>query len=338
MRTRIPALAAFAAATLLVTACGNDTAAEDPTTSAPPTPAATAPTAAPSPDAAPETPTAEADYPVTVTDSLGDDVTLEAQPDQIVSLSPTGTEMLFAIGAGDQVVAVDSYSYYPEEAPVTDMSAYQPNVEAITTYEPDLVLMSDSAQDAITALRDLEIPTIVLSSAMSLDDTYAQIRLLGEATGHVTEAEATVEEIQSGLDAAVAGAEMPEESLTYYHELDDTYFSVTSSTFIGQIYGLFGLENIADEAEGDNGGYPQLSAEFIIEADPDLIFLADTQCCGVTPESVADRDGWSTITAIQDGNIFAVDEDIASRWGPRVVQFAESVADAIQQATAGEDG
>ena len=119
--------------------------------------------------------------------------------------------------------------------------------------------------------------------------------------------------------------------LTYFHELDTALYTVTSDTFIGQIYGLLGLESIADEAAGaaDAGGYPQLSEEFIVDADPDVIFLADAQCCDQSPATVAARPGWENLTAVTSGNVVVVDEDVASRWGPRTVDFLREVAEAL---------
>ena len=158
---------------------------------------------------------------------------------------------------------------------------------------------------------------------------YAQIEQLGAATGHVGEAAELVGQMQTDIAAAVAAATLPPEGLSYYHELDPTFFSVTSETFIGQVYGLFGLTNIADTAEPGNP-YPQLNAEFIVQADPDLIFLADTTCCGETPETVGARDGWDGIAAVANGAVVTIDDDIASRWGPRIVDFIEAVSAAIQ--------
>jgi iron complex transport system substrate-binding protein len=251
---------------------------------------------------------------------------IEARPERIVSLSPTATEMLFAVGAGDQVVAVDDQSDYPPEAPTTDLSAYEPNIEAIAGYEPDLVVASDGG--ALKSLADLEIPLLVQPAAADLDDAYAQIEELGTATGHEDEAAAEVDRIRSRIDEILADAPETDDEPSYYHELDETYFTVTSETFIGQVYALAGLHNIADEADKAGTGYPQLSAEYIVEADPDYVFLADSECCGQTPERVARRPGWDQITAVQRGAVFDVGDDVSSRWGPRVVEFLEIVVDA----------
>lgn len=277
-------------------------------------------------------------FPVSVlsgTEADGEEITIEEQPDSIVSLSPTATEMLWELGAGDQVVAVDDQSDYPEDVPVTDLSGYEPNVEAILGYEPDLVVASGDSGDLVAGLERVHVPTLILPAAATLDEMYGQFERLGAATGHIGEAAELASEVKEGLDAAVADA--PDaEGLTYYHELDPSLYSVTGETFIGQVYSLFGLESIADAAEGGDE-YPQLSEEFVVAEDPDLIFLADSECCGVTPADVADRAGWDAMAAVSEDRIHPVNEDMASRWGPRVVDFAESVAGMLaeQPANAG---
>lgn len=253
---------------------------------------------------------------------------VDARPSAIVSLSPTATEMLFAIGAGDQIIAVDEYSNHPAAAleKPNELSGFEPNVEAIAALEPDLVVMMD---DRIAAqLDDLGIAVWVGPAAASFDDVYRQITELGAATGRVSEAADLVARMKADIDDAVASASGAAEGLTYYHELDPTLYSVTSATFAGQVYALFGLVNIADGAQEGND-YPQLNPEYIVEADPDLIFLADTKCCGETAASLAARDGWGDIAAVTSGGVIELDDDIASRWGPRIVDFVRVVAAAV---------
>jgi iron complex transport system substrate-binding protein len=273
-------------------------------------------------------PAEAAGFPVTLQTPAGR-LVLERQPTRIVSLSPTATELLFAIGAGDQVVATDSNSNYPTQAPTTDLSAYQPNLEAIAAHQPDLVVYSDDPGELAAGLAKLAIPALAQPAATRLDDTYAQIDQLGQATGHPAEAgrlAATMrEEIQR-----IAAASRPERPLTYYHELDKNLYTATSKTFIGQLYGLLGMKNIADAADKDGSGYPQLSAEYVVKADPDLIFLADTKCCGQSARTVAARDGWGQLTAVRTGAVVELDDDVASRWGPRVVDFLKTVAARVE--------
>jgi cobalamin transport system substrate-binding protein len=272
-------------------------------------------------------------FPVTI-DAANGPVTLDAQPNKIVSISPTATEMLFAIGAGAQVTAADSYSDYPADAPTTDLSAFEPNVEAIAAYEPDLVVYATDPGNLQRSLNKLHIPALMQPAAVSLDDVYAQIEQLGEATGHRAEAATQNEDLRSKISSIVDAVGGAGEGKTYYYELDDTYYSVTSETFIGNVLGLLGLTNIADEAKGASSGYPQLSAEYIIDADPSLILLADTRCCGQTAAKVAKRPGWQDMTAVGDGGVVELDDDVASRWGPRIADLLQQVGDAVEQQAA----
>jgi len=277
----------------------------------------------------PETSTTVSDgFPVAVTDANGE-VTIESEPVSIVSLSSTGTEMLFAIDAGDQVVAVDEFSVYPEEAPITELSGFTPDLEAILEYEPDLVLISYDPGELVSGLSAVGVASLLLPTAMSLADSYSQLEVLGAATGHVAEAAEVVGEMQVGIDEILATTTVPPD-LSFYHEVDNTLYSASSASFLGQIYALLGMENIADEADPDGFGFPQLAAEYVVSADPDLIFLADTSM-GVTPESLADRPGWAEMTAVEGGAIAVLDEYLASNWGPRVVELLQSIADAVTE-------
>ena len=272
--------------------------------------------------------TSTGSFPVTVPAKNGD-VTIDARPSRIVSLSASSTEILFAIGAGRQVVAVDDQSNFPADAPRTKLSGFEPNVEAIAGYRPDLVVFSTDVKQLDASLKALPVAAIQHDAATSIEDTYTQIRQLGQATGRVGEAETLIARMRGDIKHIVENAPKFTARLTYYHELDSTFFSVTSSTFIGKVYALLGLRNIADAADEQKTGYPQLSPEYIIQADPDLIFLADTKCCGQTAATVARRPGWDKIEAVGNGGVVALDDDIASRWGPRIVDFLQTVSDAL---------
>lgn len=257
----------------------------------------------------------------------------DGAPMRIMSLSPTHTEMLYALDAGDQIVAVDSLSNYPAEAEAvrTDLSAYEPNIEAITAYEPDLVVIGDDFTGLADILDTVGIDSWVSAAPTSLDDVYSEIEDLGARIGRSDEAAMTVGLMQSAVETILGQAPGLDLGLTYYHELDDTYYSVTSNTFIGQLYSLFGLRNIADVSEGTSD-YPQLSAEFIVSQDPDLVFLADTVCCGVTAESVGARPGWGELSAVKAGLVFEMNDDLASRWGPRIVEYLWAINEALERA------
>jgi iron complex transport system substrate-binding protein len=249
-----------------------------------------------------------------------------AIPQRIVSLSPTATEDLFAIGAGKQVVAVDNQSNYPASAPRTKLSGYTPNAEAIAAYRPDLVVVSFDGNHIVEALGKLKIPVLVEPTASTLADAYGQILALGNATGHASKAAAVVAGMKQRIAAIVRTVPHSSPPLTVYDELEPDLYSVTSKTFIGRIYAMLGLKDIADAADKTGSGYPKLSNEYIIAADPKLIVLADTICCGQTAAKVAGRPGWKTIAAVSNGGVVPVSDDIASRWGPRVVDFVQAIA------------
>jgi len=253
------------------------------------------------------------------------------EPERIVSMSATATEMLFAIGAGDQVVAADSQSNHPADAPTTDLSAFEPNLEAITTYDPDLVVLSDPG-DLEAGLEQVGVEVLVAPAATALEDTYDQLRELGEVTGHTDEATEAVETMQADIEELVASVPERDQPLTYFHELDDTLYTVTSETFIGELYALAGLENVADpaDADGQSGGYPQLSAEYLVDADPDIVFLADTKCCQQDLDTFGARPGFGGMTAVETGQVVPLDDDIASRWGPRVVDLLAAIIGAVE--------
>ena len=252
-----------------------------------------------------------------------------AAPQRIVSLSPTATESLFAIGAGGQVVAVDDQSDYPKDAPHTSLSGFTPNVEAIAGYKPDLVVVSYDPNGLVGTLRGLGIRVLVQGAAKTLDDAYAQIKQLGSLTGHARQASTLVAGMKKRIAALVATGTRRARGLTVYHELGPDLYSVTSSTFAGRVYALFGLKNIADAADTGGSGYPKLSPEYVVSQSPDIVVLADITCCGQSPRTVAERPGWSHVAAVQTGTIVRIDDSIASRWGPRIVNFVRAVAAAL---------
>lgn len=255
-----------------------------------------------------------------------DDVINSERPQRIVSLSPMATEVLFAIGAGEQVVAVDEFSYFPAEAPVTDLSGWDPNVEAVLSYEPDLVVIAHDANDLMSGLAAVGVPVLLSLAPVDFESGYNSIAELGFAVGRTDEAAALVAALRTEIDEALAAA--PDVPVRVYHELDNTYFSVSSNSFIGAVYAAMGVVNIADEVDPDGYGYPQLTEEYIVEANPELIVITDL--VGYTAEDVAARPGWGEVAAVRNGNIVMVNADVASRWGPRLPQFIEVVAEALQ--------
>jgi iron complex transport system substrate-binding protein len=306
---RLPAFAAAAALAAACAACGSSQAPSS-------TPSAAA--------------SGAGSFPTTVTAANGH-VHIGSRPAAIISLSPTSTEMLYAIGAGRQVKAVDSDSDYPPQAPRTKLSGFQPNVEAIVGYKPDLVVVDANTGGLIKSLAAFKIPVLELPAAAKLSDVYAQFDELGRATGHLAQAEQENAKLRSQLARITAAAPHHTAPLTYYYELDQTYYSVTSATFVGQLLHLLGMKSIADTATGAAaaGGYPQLSPEFIIKANPDYIILADTLCCHQSAATVASRSGWSGLAAVKDRHVIALNDDIASRWGPRITDLLQTVETAV---------
>jgi iron complex transport system substrate-binding protein len=270
-------------------------------------------------------PAGSSGFPVTVTSAAGP-VTLDAPPERIVSLSPTATETLFAVGAGEQVVAVDEQSTFPEEAPRTALSGFTPNVEAVAGYRPDLVVVSDDLGGILDALDRLDLPVLFQPAATSLEEAWTQMEALGAATGHAEPAAELVDGLQERIEAAAASVPEQARGLSVYHELDPTLYTVTSEAFIGQVEAELGLVNIADEGAAEGDLYPQLSAEYVVKAAPEVVVLADTQCCQQDAETFAARPGFAELPAVQTGRVLEADDSVASRWGPRLADFAEALA------------
>ncbi|HZP72812.1 MAG TPA: ABC transporter substrate-binding protein [Gaiellaceae bacterium] len=253
----------------------------------------------------------------------------KAAPSRIISLSPTATETLFAIGAGKQVIAVDADSSYPRAAPRTALSGLTPNIESIAAYRPDLVVIAYDPGGLRSALERLHIPVLMQDAAPNLQASYAQMLVLGRDTGHLAQAQSLVARMKKRIAALVSGTHGRGRGLTVYHELDPTLYSATSKTFVGQIYSLFGLHDIADAADKTGSGYPQLSSEYVVAANPDLVVLADTVCCGQSLATLRSRPGWNAIDAVRNGDVVRIDDSIASRWGPRTVDFVRAIASAL---------
>jgi iron complex transport system substrate-binding protein len=271
-------------------------------------------------------------YPLVIS-SGGYTTTIAKKPTRIISLSPSATESLFEIGAGKQVLAVDSLSNFPKSAPITELSAFEPNVEAIAALKPDLVVLSVDAMKSLVvkeALEKLKIPVLMEKAPENLAQAYKGIEVLGAATDRTSEAKKVTFKMAALIKSILNRAKRTVK-ITFFHELDNTLYSVTSDTFIGKVYKDFGLINIADKAAGaDSYGYPQLSAEYVLKTDPDIIFLADAEY-GESPATVRARAGWSGITAVTKKNVFALPNDIPSRWGPRLVDFYRTVAASLSK-------
>jgi iron complex transport system substrate-binding protein len=268
-------------------------------------------------------------FPVTIHAANGD-VVIKTRPTRVVSLSPSSTEDIFAVGAGKQVIAVDDQSDYPKSAPRTKLSGFTPNAEAIASYNPDLVVLSNDG-GIVAQLEKLGITVLLEPAPDNVAGAYDEIRQLGQATGHTQQATTVVRSMQKQLTTLIRSVPKASRHLTIYHELDPTYYSATSATFIGRIYKLFGFRDIADAADSTHSGYPQLSAEYIVATNPDIVVLADSVCCAQNAASVAGRPGWAKLAAVGHHRVIAIDDSVASRWGPRIVDFARAVAGAARK-------
>lgn len=264
---------------------------------------------------------ATAAFPVTIKDDKGVEVTITSPPERIVALAPSFVEVLFALGSGGAIVAADENTDYPAEAAsIPKISGFQPSVEAIASYEPDLVLVCCSDPGGvIDALKALEINVMFLAGPETIEGALAQIETLGQASGHATESEHLVAQMRQKIDAIKGALPVGADGPRIYHELDNTYYSAGPGSFIHDLYATLGAKNIA-EATGQP--FPQLSAEAIISADPEVIILAD-EFAGESPDTVAARPGWSQISAVKNGRVFTIDPNIVSRPGPRLVDALE---------------
>ncbi len=252
-------------------------------------------------------------------------------PQRIISLSPSATETLFAIGAGPQVIAVDDLSNFPTNAPISKLSAFSPNVEALLNYKPDLIVLNADATKAIevkAALEKLKIKVFLEKAPKDLSQAYVEITALGRATGNLASAQAVVATMKSKIRSAIKSGRKAKK-ISFFHELDNTLYTATSETFIGKVYKDFNLTNVADPAaNADSAGYPQLQSEYLIKSNPRIIFLSDAQY-GESLATVMKRPGWNGISAVSKKSVIALPEDIPSRWGPRLVEFYEFIAAVI---------
>jgi iron complex transport system substrate-binding protein len=286
-------------------------------------------------DSSSSSPTAEASsqFPVTITDDSGAEVTLKTEPQAVVALSPSFVEVLYALDAGDSLVAVDENSDYPAEAmDLPKVSGFEPNVEAIAGYEPDLVLLAFDPGGLVTSLGDLGIPSLFLANPGDLEGVYTQIETIGKASGRLSEAE----EMTAGMaeDIAAIVKQVPDEGQgpRVFHELDNTLFTIGPGSFQGSVYDLLKAQNIANST---GQPFPQLSSEAVIAADPEVIALADAEF-GETPDTVAARPGWAAITAVTANRVLPVDDSLLSRAGPRVVDGVQELASILYPETFGQ--
>lgn len=272
---------------------------------------------------------------VTLVDGQGNVVTLTSAPERIVSLSPSNTEILFAVGAGDSVVGITDYCNYPhdftawiEAGNMTSIGNFwQPSTEPIIDLDPDLVLASSASLDAAENLRNLGYKVLVIE-AKTIDGILQDILLVGRATGNNAEASNLVSEMRSRIDSVSNQAADATSTPIVYHEVwNEPLQSAGPGTFIDEIITLAGGENLFHDA---TTSWPIISSETVIDRNPDVMFFPDMYM-GVgnfyeTVESVGERPGWESITAVQNDALYEINADIISRSGPRIVDALETVA------------
>jgi iron complex transport system substrate-binding protein len=227
--------------------------------------------------------------------------------------------MLYAIGAGSQVVGVDEYSTYPPNAPRTKFTGAETNAEDYLPLKPDLVIFAYEPGNVVQQLQLLHIPALVLPPATNLGGVNNQLAELGAATGHLAGARSVAATLASYVAKVVRSAHGAGLGDTYYIELSPSYYTATSKTFIGAELSLFGMTDIADPA-GKSTAYPQISAEYILKENPDYVFLADTICCNQDSKTFASRSGFSALRAVTKHHVVDVNDSDASQWGPHTIE------------------
>jgi len=272
----------------------------------------------------------EMEWPLVITDDLGNTIELQEYPQAIVSLSPSTTEILFVIGAGEQIVGRDEFSLYPEAAlEVESIGSLWEGVptEAILALEPDLVIAAQIvSEENIQVLLDLGLPVYWQANPTDFEGLYENLLEISEITGHKEDTMALVAGLQNRVETVVTALTDVQVTPSVFYELDATDpanpWTTGKGTFIDYIITMAGGSNAASALQGE---YAQISAEELIVVNPEIIMLADA-LYGVTPESVAKRPGWDVIAAVQNGAIYPIDPNMMSVPGPRLVDALEETA------------
>jgi iron complex transport system substrate-binding protein len=276
-----------------------------------------------------ESPTEAVATTLTFTDGLGREVKLDGPAQRVISMAPSNTEILFAIGAADQVVGRDTLSDFPEEAKtVADIgSTFDAlNTELIVSLKPDLVLLAEiNPSEQVKQLEDLGLTVYYLKNPLTLEEMYGNLEMVAQMTGHEDEAATLIESLKARVAAVDEKIAPISSRFTVFYELDATDpakpYTAGKGTFITQLIERAGGFNIA----ADLDGYPQMSLEQVVAADPAFIILGDARY-GVSAETIAQRPGWENLTAVKSGNVFPFNDDLVSRPGPRLVDALEELA------------
>jgi iron complex transport system substrate-binding protein len=292
-----------------------------------PTPIPPTPTIAPTATPVPPTPTPAA-FPLTITDGAGRKVTITKQPQKIISLAPSVTEILFAVGAGKQLIAVDTFSDYPVEAKTLPKTGngFKPNYEQIVALNADVIMVAAiTSPDVVKKFDELKLTAVVVgSSKTTIENIMNDILLVGQLVGASAQAKQVTSDMQKKLEGLKAKVATATTKPKVYWELDATNpakpFTVGPGGFVHDLIVLAGGVNVFANASSP---YAQVGAEQVVAANPDLIILSDF-AYGITIESVKARAGWNAISAVKNDKIFPIDDNLVSRPGPRVVDGLEA--------------
>lgn len=279
---------------------------------------------------APQEDVVKAAFPVTLTDAVGNDITIETAPATIVSMIPSNTEILFELGLADEIVGVNDYDNYPEEALEKEkIGGIEFNVEKIVSMNPDIVFAHESGlgsgEAGFQQLRDAGVTVFVVKNAANFEETYSTIEQIGQATGKTVEAEKIVTDMKAKVEEVVAKTATIENKKTVFVETSDApdIYTPGTGTFMQEILDMIGAENTVTEE-----GWVMIDPEKIVSDNPDVIVVMYSYVPDII-ESVKKRDGFDTITAVKEDRVVQVDENLTSRTGPRLAEGLEEVAKAI---------
>lgn len=315
-RWRLVALfAALAAMIAVAAACGgdDDTGGD-----------AAATVASPAAGASATAPAKVAAFPYTFTDSTGTQVAFTEAPKRIISYSPGATEILFAVGAGPQVIATDEFSDYPAAAKALPHVQYsKPSPEPALAMRPDLVIMSGRQEGQVPQFRQLGLRVVFLKEPGDVPAVFEQIRNVGRMTGHAEEAAKLVTSLEGRLEKVKATVAAKTDAPVVFYEITPDLFTVSPNSFVGHLLTIAKAKNVVTDT---SNAFPQLSVETVLKADPAVILLADGgDDGGQTPEMVKARPGWDKVKAVRDGRVVVIDSDVFSRPGPRVLDALEQL-------------
>lgn len=274
-----------------------------------------------------------AEFPVTITDGTDKEVIIEKQPEKIISLMPSNTEILYALGVGEQMIGVSDVDNYPEEVNELEQMAanLELNTEKIIAAEPDLVVVHMSSyfmwEQGIKQLEESGVTVVVVPDASNFDEVYETIELIGLVVGKTSDAETIIEKMKSDLKAIEDKAKEIKETKSVFVEISPApeIYSTGTGTFMDEMLQVIQAENVVKEE-----GWPQMNEEAIIDLNPDVIL---TQYGPGAKDAVLERSGWEEVTAIKEEQVFEVNVDLVSRPGPRIIEGVEELAKAIYPET-----